>query len=222
MSQPLTAIAGAYLYQEYQEDPDLAAWWASRNGLTQGYLNWWNGTPLALYTSPNVSGALLDWIGNGIYGIARPVISQSSTQYTAGLNSLALNSDALNGNKYRTSGTATVASDDIYRRVMTWWLWRGDGRYMNVTWIKRRVMRFLTGANGSDMMAGAVPPSVQVSGNNLTINIPPQALAVTLQQLLADGYLLLPFPYTASVTISSQSQVRAKSAGFGAAISMTT
>jgi hypothetical protein len=33
---------------------------------------------------------------------------------------------------------------------MTWNFYKGDGRTFSVRWLKRRVMRFLTGANGTD------------------------------------------------------------------------
>ena len=204
MSDPLQTIFGAYLYDEYQTDENLTAWWQSRNQLTQGYLDWWNSTPLGLYTSANVSGSLLDWIGQGIYGIPRPVISTSSTSFLAGLNQFALNSIDLNGNQFHQAGTAQIANDDIYRRVLTWWLWRGDGPYMNVTWLKRRVMRFLSGANGSDLLPGEAPPSIAVSGNTITITVPSSATASILSEFLASDILLFPFPYVAAVSFYPQ------------------
>ena len=204
MSTPLQTIFGAYLYDQYQTDENLAAWWQARNQLTQGYLDWWNSTPLGVYTSSQVSGALLDWIGQGIYGIPRPVISTSSTSFLAGLNQFSLNSIDLNGNQFHQSGTAQIADDDIYRRVLTWWLWRGDGPYMNVTWLKRRVMRFLSGANGSDLLPGEAAPSISVSGNTITITVPSSAEASILSELLASNILLFPFPYESAVSFYPQ------------------
>lgn len=204
MSDPLQTIFGAYLYEEYQTDENLAAWWQSRNQLTQGYLDWWNSTPLGLYTSANVSGALLDWIGEGIYGIPRPVISTSSTSFLGGLNQFALNSLDLNGNQFRQSGTAQIANDDIYRRVLTWWLWRGDGPYMNVTWLKRRVMRFLSGADGSDLLLSQSPPSITVSGNVIAISVPASSIASIMADFLSSDILIMPFPYSASVSFYTQ------------------
>ena len=204
MSTPLQTIFGAYLYDQYQTDESLAAWWQARNQLTQGYLDWWNSTPLGVYTSSQVSGALLDWIGQGIYGIPRPVISTSSTSFLAGLNQFALNSIDLNGNQFHQSGTAQIADDDIYRRVLTWWLWRGDGPYMNVTWLKRRVMRFLSGANGSDLLPGEAAPSISVSGNTITITVPSSAEASILSEFLASNILLFPFPYESAVSFYPQ------------------
>jgi hypothetical protein len=67
-----------------------------------------------------LSGSLLDWVGVGLYGIPRP-----------------------------TLGNALV-SDDVYQRCMTWALYKGDGTLFNIRWLKRRIMRFLEGTNGTD------------------------------------------------------------------------
>lgn len=207
MPQPLTKIAGAYLYDEYATDPDINAWWQSRNSLTQGYLNWWNSTPLGLYTSNQVTGALLDWIGQGIYGLPRPIVSTERTGFTAGLNANPLNSLALNGSIYSVSGIAEPASDGIYKQFLTWWLWRGDGMVMNTNWLKRRVMRFVTGVNGSDMAVGAVPPSIVVSGDTITITIQSSSMATIMQDFLNSGLLLMPFIYTPSVVFTQNYEI---------------
>ena len=148
---PLQTVIPSYLYQEYADDVNLQAFVAAYNEITQGYLNWFNDTPLAVYTNPNVSGPLLDWVLNGIYGIPRPVFSSLSTKYVAGLNSAALNAVATNGNQYFQSGTATTATDDYYKRVATWTLYAGNGRYFNATLLRLKVARFLYGVNGTDV-----------------------------------------------------------------------
>ena len=38
-----------------------------------------------------------------------------------------------------------VADDDTYRRCLTWHYQKGDGKYFNIRWLKRRVMRFERG-----------------------------------------------------------------------------
>ena len=199
-------IFGAYLYREYADDPSMNAWWQSRNGLTQGYLNWWNAAPLALYTSPSISGALLDWLATAIYGLSRPTLSTSTTKFIAGLNSSAINSRAVNGSTYLSSGSSQIASDDIYKRYLTWWLYRGDGMVMNTQWIKRRVMRFLTGAAGGDIVVGANAPQPSVSYTSsaitITIQTAPISVADALKELLNTNKLLMPFYYTASVVVA--------------------
>jgi hypothetical protein len=41
------------------------------------------------------------------------------------------------------------ASDDTYRRCLTWHYQKGDRRYFNIRWLKRRIMRFCYGVNGT-------------------------------------------------------------------------
>jgi hypothetical protein len=59
---PLQQVIPSYLFLEYSDDQDLQAFVASFNSLAQGYLDWFRNTPLGLYTSPNITGPLLDWI----------------------------------------------------------------------------------------------------------------------------------------------------------------
>ena len=133
---PLQTIIPSYLYEEYSDDSDLNAFVAAFNTLAQSYLDWFNTTPLAVYTNPNIAGPLLDWIAVGIYGIARPVFSSQTTQFIAGLGSAALNTGPVNGSTFLQSGTATIATDDYYKRVLTWWLYAGTSRRFNVTLLR--------------------------------------------------------------------------------------
>jgi hypothetical protein len=148
---PLQTIIPSYPYQEYSDDENIVAFFTAFNELAQAYLDWFNSTPLAVYTNPNVSGPLLDWIATGIYGLERPVFSSLSIKYVAGLNSLPLNVGAVNGREYFQSGTATIATDDYYKRVLTWWLYAGNGRYFNVELLRLKVARFLYGVGGTDV-----------------------------------------------------------------------
>ena len=97
-------------------------------------------------------------------------------------------------------------SDDIYKRVLTWRLYKGDGRQFTVTWLKRRVARFVFGVDGSD------PPIHEtygvgvafVGGNVVNITLPPGTdilLAETLAYLVKTGTLELPFQYIFNVLV---------------------
>lgn len=195
-TSPLQAVIPSYLYAEYSDDDDLQAFVATQNSLAQGYLDWFNQTPLALYTSPNITGPLLDWVLNGIYGISRPVLASSTSSNRAGYNSLAYNTIAYNARQHSQSGTATIASDDIYKRVATWNLYRGDGQVFTMGWLKNRINRFLFGANGSDYAVLDDPPSITVSGNIFTITSFNDAIYIAFQQCYANGALALPFQYS--------------------------
>lgn len=203
---PVQNIIGAYPYFQYASDENIQAFFQAENQLVQSYLDWFNGSPLGVYTSAGISGALLDWVAQGIYGIPRPVISTESSTFNGGLNSHALNTMQLNGDVITRSGTAQIASDDIYKRVLTWWLYRGDGKQMTVRWLKNRVARFLTGANGTDIVVGSPPPSVTISGTVITItaqtNYYGSVIGQALSAFLASNILLMPIGYTATATFT--------------------
>lgn len=161
----LTSIVPSYLYRQYADDPNLQALVDAFNSLAQGYLDWFNETPLAIYTSPNISGPLLDWTAQGIYGIARPVLGTVNSYSIGALGTFFMGQLPIAGQAFFISGSASAANDDIYKRVLTWWLYRGDGFQMSIDWIKRRVARFLYGAGGTDIAyPPANPPSVALQG----------------------------------------------------------
>ncbi|OYV52109.1 MAG: hypothetical protein B7X10_00255 [Burkholderiales bacterium 21-58-4] len=168
-TMPLQTVLPAYLYEQYSADDNISAFFTSYTELAQGYLEWFNQTPLAVYTSNGISGSLLDWTATGIYGISRPVLSSLQTMFVAGVNAYAVNTVAVNGNVFYQSGSATLADDDIYKRVLTWWLYRGDGKQLSSEWIRRRVARALFGANGADV---SYDDFAQVSVVSQNINAP--------------------------------------------------
>ena len=200
-SLPLQQVIPSYLYKEYSDDDDLQAFVDSQNALAQGYLDWFNQTPLGLYTAPNINGGLLDWVGQGVYGISRPVLSSVTSQTIAGLNSAAYDTVELDGFRYTSSGTASPASDDIYKRVLTWNLYRGDGQFFTIGWLKNRVNRFLYGVNGTDYPVLNEPPSITVSGNTFTISVFNDPFLQSLKQALANGAIALPFQYNYTFVI---------------------
>jgi hypothetical protein len=169
---PLQTVLGSYLYEQFNDDSDLNAFVAAYNAIAQSYLDWFNATPLAIYTNPNIAGPLLDWIAVGIYGIARPVFSSQTTGYVAGLNSGPLNAGPVNGSAFFESGTATTATDDYYKRVMTWWLYTGTSRRFNATLLRLKVARFLYGVNGTDVTLDQAQ-SVHVQPERVPLSGPP-------------------------------------------------
>lgn len=193
---PLQQIVPAYVYGEFADDPDIQAFFAGLNITAQGYVAWFNSVPLGVYTSPYITGPFLDWVGNGLYGISRPVLSTQTSSTVAGYNTAPYNTIPYNGATYTASGSATLASDDIYKRAMTWDLYRGDGQVFTMGWLKNRVNRFLNGANGSDYPVLNDPPSITVSGNVFTITSFENSVFTSLQELLANNALSVPFQYT--------------------------
>jgi hypothetical protein len=204
---PLQNVIPSYLYQEYSDDANLQAFVAVFNSISQGYLNWFNNTPLAVYTNPNVSGPLLDWTLNGIYGIERPVFSTLSSHFfSTALATFPMNTITLNGSRLTRSGTAIQANDDYYKRTATWLLYIGDGRICNAMVLRKRIARFLFGPNGTDItlsQAQNVSIAVETSPSlSFLITIPPSTAASYFQQAFEAGTLPFPFQLSATVVIS--------------------
>lgn len=140
----------SYLYQQYQGDDDLQAFVDAYNAITQYYVDWCNTINLPVYTNPQVAGAVLDWVGQGLYGIARPTLASGIVTASGVLNSFVCNSIPLNSSVIVTPAAAAPATDDVYKRIITWHFYKGDGKVFNLRWLKRRVARFLNGYDGTD------------------------------------------------------------------------
>jgi|SRR5579859_924768 len=164
---------GSYLYQEYSDDDDLQAFVAAYNTSVQAYVDWFNQTNLPVYTGASVSGSLLDWVATGLYGYPRPILPSGHSQDIGPLNTWALNTIVLNRQEILGPPDFFVTSDDIYKRCLTWHFGKGDGKYFNIRWLKRRVMRFLTVENGEwGNVDQTYPVSVTFgTGNQVNINL---------------------------------------------------
>jgi hypothetical protein len=198
----LQSIIPAYLYEQYYDDQNLQSFISAYNSTAQTYLDWFNGINLPIY--PTLSGALLDWIAQGLYGISRPTLALVKTSSVGPFNTYTLDSLAFNASL--ATGTATVfpATDDIFKRIITWSFYKGDGKVFSVKWLKRRIMRFLAGIDGTDYTGPTYQVSVRiVGGNAITIALSngavPLNLAPILQVALLSGVLPLPFRYLTSL-----------------------
>jgi len=145
----MTAPIPSYVYQQYADDDDLQAFANSYNALAQIYVTWFAMVPFAVYTNPVISGAFFDWIAAGIYGFIRPILSSGKFTSKGPFNTYAFNTFPLNKLKLIGPKNVAVTSDDIFKRCMTWNFYKGDGTRFNVRWLKRRIMRFLLGVNGT-------------------------------------------------------------------------
>lgn len=140
----------AYLYQEYSDDDDLQAFFATYNANVQNYVDWFNTADLPIYTSTQVSGALLDWVAQGLYGFTRPYLFSGGNRSLGPFNTYQLNTVPFNTIKRVGPQNVAATNDDIFKRIITWNFYKGDGTNFNIRWLKRRVWRFLNGANGTD------------------------------------------------------------------------
>jgi hypothetical protein len=140
----------SYLYWQYADDDDLQAFVAAYNALTQQYVDWFNQIGLPIYTGDQISGLLLDWVAEGLYGIARPTLPSGQSQSLGPFNTYALNTVAFNARRQIGTNNYFATTDDTFKRVITWLFFKGDGKVFNIRWLKRRIVRFLNGVNGVD------------------------------------------------------------------------
>lgn len=201
----LMSVIKAYLYEEYADDADLQAMFGSYNAYAQEFIDWFNTINLPVYTSPTIAGALLDWVALGFYGLVRPTLSSGQNKNLGAYNTALYNQIMWNGFKKVGNQDVTVTSDDIFKRIMTWRLYRGDGQTFNSEWLKRRIIRFLGGANGTDVVIQNTY-SVSVtypSRNQIDIVLPADPNASILKEAIDSGACELPFQVSYSVTIAT-------------------
>jgi hypothetical protein len=202
----IKAILPSYLYQQYTNNdttPYLQAFFDAYNELSQTNLDTLNSLNLPDYTTK--TGALLDLVGTGIYGIPRPTFSLGTYSYLGEYDTVPYDTLAYNSEKLITPSNFYVTNDDYYKRIITWNYYEGDGNYFNTTWLKRRIQRFLQGVNGylpvldntyqiSVTFASLNVIDIIIATGNLTASAP------ILNAGIQAGVLQLPFQYTYNVT----------------------
>lgn len=200
---PVTQIIPCYPYVEYQDDDNVSSFFAAYNQLAQNDLDALNSLNLPIYTNGVIQGSLLDWVGQGIYGMSRPVIPTGQLTLEGPFNTYQFNSLVFNGRKVINSGTFFTATDDVYKRCLTWAFYKGDGVVTSIPWIKRRIARWFWGVNGTDV--GAVDQKqisvVPSNGNTLIVTIHTTGGMPTLHASVfvaaVDARILeLPFKFT--------------------------
>lgn len=167
----LVEVLPSYLYQEYNDDGDLQAFVATFNQLSQNYVDTFNALNLPIYTSDLISGSLLDWVAEGIYGLSRPSLSSGQFKTVGPYNTYQFNKAWYNYFKLSGPDVVVATSDDIFKRILTWHLYKGDGKVFSIRWLKRRIMRFLFGEDGVDLN---IDQTYQISvtfGPNSGVNI---------------------------------------------------
>ena len=164
-----TSTIASYLYQQYNDDSDLQAFVDAYNAIAQAYVDWFINLDLPIYTKQ--SGDLLDWVAAGLYGITRPYLPSGLSRNIGAFDTYEYNKLAFDEQKIIAPATYYLTNDDVFKRIITWNFYKGDGNKFNIRWLKRRVVRFLTGTNGT---AGETDHTYQVSvtfGTNYQVNI---------------------------------------------------
>lgn len=202
----------SYLYWEYNDDESLLAFIASFNAMSQEYIDWFNTINLPVYAgNPNLVGPLLDWMLTGLYGIPRPNLPSTQSRALGPYNTFPYNTNPYNVYVKPEITAVFTTTDDIYKRIATWNLYKGDGNVFSIMWLKRRIQRFLTGINGVDGsnpmgLGTGVDQTYAISvtfdaSHNVTITVDTTASGNsvvwdTLKAALMSGACALPFQYT--------------------------
>ena len=197
-----TTIIPSYPYVQFADDVNISAWFEAYNTYAQQYLDWFNDTPLAIYTNDSISGDLLDWVANGVYGVYRTPIATTRDHSIGPLNTYTPNELPFNQGKALSSGTVSTMTDDIFKRLITWDFYKGDGLQFTIPWIKKRVARFIYGIDGfSDTNNISVTsPNVRTVAISIRVG---SAYKVYAQQLTALLEAQIPnFPYGYTVTMN--------------------
>ncbi len=149
----------SYLYKEYDDDPDLQAFVFAYNQISQTYLDWFNTINLPIYTG--LTGLLLDWVAQGLYGIMRPILFSYNYVATGTFGRIQFGTYTYGNFEINENITnLALTNDDVFKRVITWHFYKGDGKNVSVPWLKKRVARFLYGVNGTDYQQPTANTSV--------------------------------------------------------------
>jgi hypothetical protein len=204
---PLQQVINSYLYIQYNDDPALQAFVDAYNSIAEGFFDWFKATPLSVYTLPAINGPLLDWVALGLYGIARPLISTFATVSGGPFDSNTFSSFAFDSRKIVSPGTAQLANDDIYKRVMTWILYLGDGKQTTIDWLKKRIARFLFGPGGTDISLDLIQQIsisvTQTASPTYLITIPNSQISQLMNIFLEQGILPMPQQIAYTITIGT-------------------
>ena len=200
----LQNVIPSYLYSEYYDDDNLQGFIAAYNAYVQLYINWFNTIGLPVYTGEQISGPLLDWVIEGIYGLGRPTLPAGTSESVGPYNTFTFNTVPINSFQQAGPPVVYATTDDIYKRILTWHFFKGDGKAFTIPWLKRRIMRFLFGVGGTNYIIDQTyPVSVSFSGSqvNITITNADPVLGPILKTAILSGAVELPFQYSYSVTL---------------------
>lgn len=200
----LLQVVPSYLYTQYNDDEALQAFIQAFNEYAQAYLDAFINLNLPIYPNGNISSTLLDWVAFGLYGMRRPGLPTAGIPALGPFNTYQYNANLVyNGYVPGVPMTFIATSDDVFKRILTWAFYKGDGLHFNMRWLKRRIARFLRGANGS---APLIDETYDVDVDftapyAATITLATSALSTIFKAAVVGGALELPFQITWTVTL---------------------
>jgi len=195
--QTLAKQLASYAYFQYSDDSDIVAFFTAYNQLSQQNLDAMNS--LSLPNFFNKAGDLLDWVAKNIYGEVRHSLQTGTINSVGPLDTYPF--DALRSNQYElvSNGDYFPVSDGVFKAILQWNIFKGDGYQFSIRWLKKRVKRFL---NGNPFIQQTYDVSVTLSGTDVTITVPLSAsYATALQAAVQSRTVLLPFQYNFTVDL---------------------
>ncbi len=175
----ITQTIPSYSYVQYNDDPDIVAFFTAYNDESKQRLDDTNAYQLPVFLEQ--SGSLLDWAATSIYGVARPNLTSGGPHQVGPLNSFELNSETLNAFSMVNNSKAFLADDDTYRRIIQWNTFKGDGFQFTMRWLKRRIQRFISGTLFPDQ---TYQVSVRFTGPNAVLI----SIATSIQRLIGGAF----------------------------------
>ena len=169
-----SALIQSYLYEQYNDDDDLQTFVFQFNEMAEAYVDWFVNVGLPFY--PGLQGSLLDWVALGLYGLVRPVLPSGRGQIHGPYNTVVYNTHAFNSFHLHGSSNYYLTDDDTFKRILTWHLYKGDGKRFDIRWLKRRIQRFLTGTDGLSDSVGETYPISVTFGPDGEVNINLQSI----------------------------------------------
>ena len=197
-------VIPAYLYWEYNDDANIQAFFDAYNSYAQSYLNYFNNLNLPVYTGGAVAGPLLDWVAAGLYGILRPRLPTSGTPGRGTFNTYQYNTTKFDSAVPAVNPTYYATSDDTFKRVITWLFYKGDSKVFTIHWLKKRIVRFLNGLNGTDPgIVTTYNVSIKYTAKKAaTIKVATSTESTIFAAAVAAGILELPIQTTWTVTLT--------------------
>ncbi|MCU5774733.1 hypothetical protein N5923_21725 [Erwiniaceae bacterium BAC15a-03b] len=208
MATPISQIIPSYPFVQYNDDPDVVAFFTAYNKIAQNYLTAFNKLTLPFWPGECINGYLLDWVAEGIYGYARPYLKISEESVAKGAyNSVDYNTVPYAKLKTYRPGKTQYLPDEYFKRILTWNFYKGDGFQFSITWLKRRIARFIYGKSGLDFTLQHISNiSISSSAGTFNISVPEygDGIGLFLKTAIEQGLVNLPFIYTFNVTVNKQ------------------
>ncbi|HGB3977742.1 TPA: hypothetical protein ACIVFE_002553 [Salmonella enterica subsp. diarizonae serovar 50:k:z35] len=168
----LEDIIRSYLYTQYNDDDNIRAFVTAYNTMAKNIYDWMRSANLPIFVGGYNAGDQLRWIARGIYGVKPPVLASDRRLVIGAFNTFTFNTVPFNTRRVINQSEQVVVSDDLFKRIMTWNFYKGDGFYFTIPWLKRRIMRFITGVNGVDVVNDQHwSISVLFSGSGASVSI---------------------------------------------------